>query len=270
MHEACAVGTKTRKRPELRAIGTELRLIEGRRFRLLAMEAEHAAGAAGLLAPVRALFEELDDVDAAEDRGIDAFHGLETVAAPVADSGRRRPCRLGRLADIIGAQALDAPRGVPAIRHPLAAQTLDEGADVLDPPRRRLGTELDGRREAAIAHALPPSRAADRDRAVRRDDRAKTKESGSGEIRGVGHDQLHPVKGEAGLARSSALMAEFGFNRTEFVLAGAYSASFGGRSSAPALNHLRIVSSSSGTPASVRSFAISDAFALREDFGSYP
>src|SRR5689334_8643170 len=115
MHHA---GTGRANRPqaaEAWPIWPELDLVECRSPGLLATEAVHPARPARTLSTVAALFEEIDQVHAADDRRVAIMDRLETDLQPMADSARRRPCGLGGFPHIVRAQSLDAPRRVSPV-----------------------------------------------------------------------------------------------------------------------------------------------------------
>jgi hypothetical protein len=146
-------------------------------FGRLASEAIHPTGAARPLALPIAPAKECDDIDATEDRGIDAVDGVQTSLLPLADGCGRRARNLRHLAHVVRPEPFYASRGMSPVCQCLAPQPLDEGANVFDTPRGRLGTNLDRPGEASFADALPPCALADGDRATRRENGPKADEA---------------------------------------------------------------------------------------------
>lgn len=163
MHEAGAIGAKTREGSEFRSACPKLRLAEGRCLRLLAVEAEHPARAAWLLSLPLASLEEGDEVRAPKNERINAFDCVEAISVPCSNGCRRRAGHFRRLAHIIGSQPLDAASGVPPVSHPSAPQAFHQRSNILDAPCSCSRADFDRFGKPAISHALPPSRLADRD-----------------------------------------------------------------------------------------------------------
>jgi hypothetical protein len=154
MHHASAARAEPSQAAELGSVGPELHLVEGRAAGFLAAQAVQPARPTRTLPPDAALIEEIDQVHATDDRRIAITNSLETCLEPMTDGSRGRTRHLGCFPDVIGAQPLDPLGRKSPVRHGLAAQALDECADILNAPGGGLDTELDRLREAAVFHAL--------------------------------------------------------------------------------------------------------------------
>ena len=117
MHDAGASRAKPPQAAKAASIWPELDLVESWSSRFLAPQAEEPARSARLLSARTALLQKLDQVSAADDRGVAALHNMQSLSEPMPDRGGCRARDLAGLSDVVRAQAFDPLRRVSAVRH---------------------------------------------------------------------------------------------------------------------------------------------------------
>jgi len=164
-----AVRTQSAQKAAPSFAGDEVSNVIGRSFRRATAHAEHFAGATRLLLGLARLDEVAQVGPVNEKRSLPFNHG-QAVVKPSRNGVLMHAQKRGGFRDAVAAMKFDAADVITPDHASLPA--FDEGENVFGAPCRNAVAELYGFGETPVFNARPPSRARNRNRAIRRKDRS--------------------------------------------------------------------------------------------------